>query len=279
MSGLQECERRDVPDGLFLERLEAFMEKGLADIRAFARRENRPFDEIRLQVAEWHNRYLFKRDPTVQDTANQSDRVTSVLFDTSRTLESLCQVSGVHSFILAVDPTDPADRGFLGGTLLGREFWRGLRSGGELGAKNFRLHCLGTTHTTDDGPTPDPPTTSADPGPSSSTKRLAMTANAVKTEIYASVRSALRTTSGIRNAEMKWTNHDRLSAYGVRIVGWPRDIPFQNPSTLTVSQNKVLLDCLQTGSLHFVRKEDETKTRALSWVYDESNTTSPFNLQ
>ena len=165
--------------------------------------------QIRLQVAEWHNRYLFKRDPTVQDTANQSDRgqsqtrdpfilllnpkpVTSVLFDTSRTLESLCQVSGVHSFILAVDPTDPADRGFLGGTLLGREFWRGLRSGGELGAKNFRLHCLGTTHTTDDGPTPDPPTTSADPGPSSSTKRLAMTANAVKTEIYASVRSALR---------------------------------------------------------------------------------------
>jgi hypothetical protein len=45
-SGLQQCDEREVPDGLFLERLEAFMEKSLAEIRAFARREDRPFEEV-----------------------------------------------------------------------------------------------------------------------------------------------------------------------------------------------------------------------------------------
>ena len=52
---------------------------------------------------------------------------------------------------------------------------------------------------------------------------------------------------------MKWTNHDRLSVYGVRIVGWPHRIPQQNPSTLTTNQNKELLECLKGGTLHFVR--------------------------
>ena len=35
-------------DGLFLERLDAFMEKCLADIRAFAERESRSFEEVFL---------------------------------------------------------------------------------------------------------------------------------------------------------------------------------------------------------------------------------------
>jgi len=34
------------PDGLFLERLETFMDKCLADIKAFSERENRPFAEV-----------------------------------------------------------------------------------------------------------------------------------------------------------------------------------------------------------------------------------------
>jgi len=73
---------------------------------------------------------------------------------------------------------------------------------------------------------------------------------------------------------MKWTNHDRLAAYGVRVVGWPRDIPSQNPSNLTMSQNKVLLERLRNGSLHFARiGETETVPPEpdddLSWVYQE----------
>ncbi|EEB94931.1 hypothetical protein MPER_06180, partial [Moniliophthora perniciosa FA553] len=55
----------------------------------------------------------------------------------------------------------------------------------------------------------------------------------VKLELYESIRKALRSVSGIRNAEMKWTQPDRLYTYGVRLVGWPPDIPTQNPSSLT----------------------------------------------
>lgn len=33
-------------DGLFLERLDTFMDKSLADIRAFSERELRPFEEV-----------------------------------------------------------------------------------------------------------------------------------------------------------------------------------------------------------------------------------------
>jgi hypothetical protein len=34
------------PDPLFLERLQAFLEKTLNEIQAFAERENKPFDEV-----------------------------------------------------------------------------------------------------------------------------------------------------------------------------------------------------------------------------------------
>jgi pyruvate-formate lyase-activating enzyme len=34
------------PDGLFLERLDTFMDKCLADIKAFSEREYRPFEEV-----------------------------------------------------------------------------------------------------------------------------------------------------------------------------------------------------------------------------------------
>lgn len=33
-------------DALFLERLDAFMDKSIADIKAFAERESRPFEEV-----------------------------------------------------------------------------------------------------------------------------------------------------------------------------------------------------------------------------------------
>ena len=37
-------------DGLFFERLDAFMDKCLADIRVFAERESRPFEEVSLSL-------------------------------------------------------------------------------------------------------------------------------------------------------------------------------------------------------------------------------------
>jgi hypothetical protein len=52
---------------------------------------------------------------------------------------------------------------------------------------------------------------------------------------------------------MKWSNHDRLVAYDVQIVGWPEDVPQRNPSSLSVSQIRTLLEALRSGSLRFVR--------------------------
>jgi hypothetical protein len=69
-----------------------------------------------------------------------------------------------------------------------------------------------------------------------------------------------RSTSGIRNAEMKWTNHGNLSVYGVRLEGWPTSIPMQNPSTLSTNQNRELRDALASGILKFCRINTETST-------------------
>lgn len=52
---------------------------------------------------------------------------------------------------------------------------------------------------------------------------------------------------------MKWTNHSKLDAYGVRLVGWPDTIPLQNPSTFSVAQNKRLLEMLGAGQISFER--------------------------
>lgn len=68
--------------------------------------------------------------------------VCQILRETSRRLESLDKLTNTQSFFLTIDPNDPTDQGFLGGTILGREFWRGLRGGGDTGAKNFRTFCL-----------------------------------------------------------------------------------------------------------------------------------------
>ena len=54
---------------------------------------------------------------------------------------------------------------------------------------------------------------------------------------------------------MKWTNHSKLDSYGVKMVGWPENVPRQNPSTLSVAQNKLLLDLLSEGKMSFSRIE------------------------
>ncbi|KAJ7650233.1 hypothetical protein FB45DRAFT_819398 [Roridomyces roridus] len=226
------------PDGLFFERLDAFCH---AEIKAFAERERRPLEErcmlnyYRKYVAEWHSRYLFQPRDSPQDRIARGQSILqSVLTDASRMLESLCETSGVHSFLLAVDSTDASSSGFLGGSVVGREFWRGQRGGGEAGAKAFKIHCAKNAE-------------ASSPAPKASTSR------SVKTELYEGVRKALRSASGVRNAEMKWTNPGLLSTYGVCLVGWPPTIPAQNPSSLKANQNKELLDALENGTMHFVR--------------------------
>lgn len=114
--------------------------------------------------------------------------VRSVLCDASRILESLAETSGVQSFLLAADPHDPADAGFLGGSVSGREFWRGLRGGGESGAKSFKLYCqshniFNSGDTQDQYPPP--------PLPQASTSK-APAARSLKAELYDHVRKALR---------------------------------------------------------------------------------------
>jgi len=88
---------------------------------------------------------------------------------------------------------------------------------------------------------------------------------------------------------MKWTNHDRLHAYGVYLVGWPKEIPPQNPSSLKADQNKRLLELLDSGKMKFMKiatsstdeappssppptstPADEESESFLSWIhYDE----------
>lgn len=50
---------------------------------------------------------------------------------------------------------------------------------------------------------------------------------------------------------MKWSHHDRLSLFNVRLVGWPDDIPKQNPSSQSAKNNKKLLELVESGALRF----------------------------
>ncbi|KIM84820.1 hypothetical protein PILCRDRAFT_5867 [Piloderma croceum F 1598] len=294
-----------IPDPLFLERLQAFLEKTLNEIQSFSERENKPFDETRRYVAEWHCAYLFGPESQSESRVSKGDRrkyIHSVLSETSRTFESLHSLSGNHSFFLTVDPADAENNGFLGGTVLGREFWRGIRGGGHAGAKNFRLHCLkkaemvNTITALQNSNSTDGETLTLGAAATALSKRGP--ASSLKAEVYANVRDALRTASGIRTAEMKWSNHDRLSTHDVRLVGWPPSIPQQNPSAMTAAQNKLLLEALADGSMRFekigahkqlveeVGQDDvgirgavpSQQTADISWAYDrgqQSGTGTP----
>jgi hypothetical protein len=67
----------------------------------------------------------------------------------SRALESLHSIFHIDALLLVVSPHDPpasvastskaqSTDAWLGGTPLGRDFWRGLRGGGVAGAKAFK---------------------------------------------------------------------------------------------------------------------------------------------
>ena len=207
----------------------------------------------------------------------------------------MSEVAGVQSFILAVDPSEPSESGFLGGSVIGREFWRGFRGGGEGGARAFKAHSISHLQ----GQTASKSTVHITK--SSSLPPKGGTSRSLKNELYESVRNALRyalifsltfipikclfpvrSASGVRSAEMKWTNPEKLDAYGVRLVGWPEGVPAQNPSSFKVSQNKVLLEALRNGSMRFEKivpdtpMQEEASSKAdednpqedFSWAYD-----------
>jgi hypothetical protein len=182
----------------------------------------------------------------------------------SRTLEALAATLSVESFVLAVDPFDPSDEGFLGGTTTGREFWRGLRGGGTPGALTFKDHCR-RSYESQTSTAPMPPVST--PAVSKSKKTPA---SLLKSEVYAAVRATLRSVamvswsmrflthasirkaSGVRTAEMRWKNQGNLETYGVRLVGWPANIPMQNPSTLSAAQNRQILNALNEETMKFL---------------------------
>ena len=94
--------------------------------------------------------------------------------------------SGVQSFLLAVDPYSPSDGGFLGGSVVGREFWRGLRGGGETGARSFRTHCTAPLRSKEE---------CIDAAFTQTTQLPVLKpyhAKSLKNDLYESVRSALR---------------------------------------------------------------------------------------
>ncbi|KAI0671746.1 hypothetical protein C8Q78DRAFT_1030674 [Trametes maxima] len=242
-------------DALFMERLEMLYQQNLSDLRAFAERESRPFDEVRRRVAELHSKCLFDDSIPAPQSSRKKDLVTRILLVVSQQLESLEMLAGLQSFFLVVDPINQDDDGFLGGSLQGREFWRGHRGCGAAGAQAFKARCariapaIHSYHHTSasvDAVFQQPPAQPTAAGNKGSAREL-------KGELYAAMRDALRAASGIRTAEMKWTNHSKLHAYGVRLVGWPANVPLQNPSTLSTTQNKLLLEMLGSGRISFSR--------------------------
>jgi len=216
-------------------------------------------------------------------------------------LESLEVTAGIQSFVLAINPHDAEDEGFLGGSSLGREFWRSLRGGGTAGAKALKTLAISALQTST-------PSSQAALHGTGIPSRQRETAHSLKSEVYARVRTLLRdvfdtschftrvitrlhdrSTSGVRNAEMKWTNHGNLNVYGVRLEGWPAGIPMQNPSTLSTNQNRELRDALASGTLRFCRINVETSVTSdaatpsygpagnsgdLSWAIFEEYTTT-----
>jgi len=68
---------------------------------------------------------------------------------------------------------------------------------------------------------------------------------------------------------MKWTNPERLDNYGVRLVGWPNDVPAQNPSNLKQGQNKLLLQVLENGRMRFEK---------LSSLHAEGSRSQDYNV-
>lgn len=133
-------------------------------------------------MAESQQKYLFG----FTESNDKRERIQGALRSISQTLETLETTLSVQSFILAVDPFNPSDDGFLGGTTTGREFWRGLRGGGAPGALAFKEHCRVSLE-------PQPSIAGTPPFSAPATPKSKKTpASLLKSEVYAAVRAALR---------------------------------------------------------------------------------------
>ncbi|OBZ72193.1 hypothetical protein A0H81_07963 [Grifola frondosa] len=236
MSFIEKGKERAMDYDLFLERLEMLYDQSLTEIRAFAEREARPFEEVRKRVAELHCKYLFDQDFEQPSGSEPQQQIREILRYTSERLESLETIAGLQSFFLVVNPRNSADEGFLGGTLLGREFWRGRRGCGVPGAEAFKAQCAKASGFYAGHGSSMDVALDSDRQPAQVPRKGA---RSLKADLYAGVRNAIRAASGLRNAEMRWKDHSKLDAYGIRLVGWPENVPLQNPSTMSVAQNKL----------------------------------------
>lgn len=78
------------------------------------------------------------REPFLNNFDSYYPIVRRVLCHASHTLEILQQTADVHALILSCDLVNPESQGFLGGSPLGREYWRQLRGGGFEGAQKLK---------------------------------------------------------------------------------------------------------------------------------------------
>jgi len=199
--------------------------------------------QIRRHVAAWHSRYLFEMSPPegTQDISGSSNgpslttrSIVAKVCTSLLALHSTCQ----YDSLLLITSGKDSERSYIGGTKVGKAFWESMKMGGTNGVKMFKNHCKSTAS--------DEPVTSM---PMSGKKCK----NSLKSELNTAMRVALRHASGNSAAEMRWTKPEQIENWGVRISGWPQDLPFRNPSNNTVQVNQRLLELLKSGHIKFVK--------------------------
>ncbi|KAF8514553.1 hypothetical protein BU17DRAFT_33135, partial [Hysterangium stoloniferum] len=249
-------------DGLFMERLESFIDGQLKDIEAFANREQKPIDEA---IAIPHAKYIFSLDPSLPSADNNGPSkeqpfdptpLKSTLSRLSGMLQLLHSSAGLDSLLLVKPQPAPPEASWVGGTELGKEFWMGLKGGGVNGARAFRVKSqmrLEADLKSEEQNILDGSITSQSVStPNAHIPTAKIRSSDVKTELNAAVRQALRSASGNPSAEMRWTKPAALAElYDVQLVGWPPEVNIQNPSNNGVRQNRILLDYIRTGKMRF----------------------------
>ncbi|KZV98734.1 hypothetical protein EXIGLDRAFT_831956 [Exidia glandulosa HHB12029] len=231
--------------GLFLERLEQLMHEQEAAVRAFAEREGKPVDYIRRHVALAHSRFLFDKNLSDNGTPHTvqgpSLSARAVVAKVCHALDALHTAGHYESLVLVTSAKD-GDRSFIGGTKIGKSFWDSLKMGGNNGVKMFKNHCKIQLAASES----DVPVYIGG-------KKCK---NSLKSELNTAMRVALRNASGNTSAEMRWTKPEQIENWGVRIAGWPTDLPFRNPSNNTVQVNTRLLELLKGGQIKFIKPGD-----------------------
>ena len=87
-------------DGLFQERLDAFMDKSIADIKAFAERESRPFEEVVTVLSLSPSRALTEIRPGDTWQSGMRD-----IFSNRETLSLLSNPRGMTKVLLPAMPS------------------------------------------------------------------------------------------------------------------------------------------------------------------------------